>query len=140
GELAPLHRARGHVLLRRQVTDHDRATRSLRRQLDDVHVLVRGVVIEVEADLVAVEGHRSGDVRHGQDHDFEGPVHPCHDASRWTSTTTAPTSTSTSTTTTTGPTPTSRTRRPSRPTGTTRTSSSGRAPTAPFRQPIARPS
>ena len=46
-----------------------------RRQLDDVHVLVPGVVIEHEADLVAVERDRRVDVADGQDDDFQGPVH-----------------------------------------------------------------
>ena len=33
-----------------------------RRQLHDVHVLVAGVVVQVEADLVPVERHRPVDV------------------------------------------------------------------------------
>jgi len=40
-----------------------------------VHVLVAGVVVEVEADLVAVEGDRAVDVADGEDDHLERPVH-----------------------------------------------------------------
>lgn len=40
-----------------------------------MHVLVRGVVVEVEADLVAVELDGAADVGDGKDDNFEGPVH-----------------------------------------------------------------
>ena len=40
-----------------------------------MHVLGLGVVIELEADLITVEGDRPVDVADGQDHDFQGPVH-----------------------------------------------------------------
>jgi hypothetical protein len=52
----------------------DRASRT-RRELGDVHVLIGRVVVELEADLVAIEGDRRVDVADGQDHDFQGPVH-----------------------------------------------------------------
>jgi hypothetical protein len=74
-ELQALDRAGLHLVLRRQVADHDGATRATWRQLDDMHVLVAGVVIKVESDLVPVEGHRAVDVGDGHDDDFEGPVH-----------------------------------------------------------------
>src|SRR4051812_23774741 len=51
-----------HRLLRREVADDDRAPGAPRRQLGDVHVLVLSVVVEVEADLVAVEGDRGPEV------------------------------------------------------------------------------
>ena len=36
---------------------------------------LRGVVVEVEPDLVAVERDRAVDVADGQDDDLQGPVH-----------------------------------------------------------------
>ena len=74
-QLEAADRARRHLALGGQVADDDRAARAARRQLDDVHVLVGGVVVEMEADLVAVERDRCVDVADGQDHDFQGPVH-----------------------------------------------------------------
>ena len=74
-ELQAAHRAGCHLLLRRQVTEHDGAARAGRCELDDVHVLVPGVVVEVEAHLVAVEPDRRVDVADGEDDDFQGPVH-----------------------------------------------------------------
>src|SRR6478609_5858850 len=53
-QLQAPHRARRHLALGRQVTDDDRAARAARRQLGHVHVLAARVVIELEADLVAV--------------------------------------------------------------------------------------
>jgi len=40
-----------------------------------VHVLVRGVVVELEADLVAVELDGGIDVADWEDDDLQGPVH-----------------------------------------------------------------
>src|SRR6185503_9484000 len=74
-ELQAADRARLHLALRGQVTEHDRAARATRRELDDVHELRGGVVVEVESDLVAVERDRPIDIADGQDHDFERPVH-----------------------------------------------------------------
>src|SRR5689334_1846501 len=54
-QLQALDRAGDHLALRREVTEDDRTARARGRQLDDVHVLVVRVVIEVEADLVAIE-------------------------------------------------------------------------------------
>src|SRR4029079_8083991 len=53
----------------------DRATRPVRGQLHDVHVIVVGVVVEVEAHRAAVAGDRAIDIRDGQDDDVEGPGH-----------------------------------------------------------------
>src|SRR5436190_6098932 len=74
-QLQALDRARRHLALRRQVAEDDRATRAVGRELHDVHVLVLRVVVEVKADLVAVERDRAVDVADGEDDDFEGPVH-----------------------------------------------------------------
>ena len=74
-QLQALERARRHRLLRRQVAEDDRAAGAGRRELGDVHVLVLGVVVEVEADLVAVERDRPVDVGDREDDDLEGPVH-----------------------------------------------------------------
>ena len=79
-ELQPVQGARRHLVLRRQVADDDRAAGAARGQLRDVHVLVPRVVVEVEADLVAVEGDRRRQVADRDDDDLEGPVHgaqPC---------------------------------------------------------------
>jgi len=57
------------------VAEDDRAAGAAGGQLDDVHVLGGGVVVEVEADLVAVEGDRAVDVADREDDDLEGPVH-----------------------------------------------------------------
>ena len=45
------------------------------RELHDVHVLVAGVVVEREADLVAVERDGAVDVADGEEDDLERPVH-----------------------------------------------------------------
>jgi hypothetical protein len=72
---SPRIEPRRHLALRRQVPEHDRAARAARRELDDVHLLVLRVVIEGEADLLAVELDRPIDVADGQDHDFQGQIH-----------------------------------------------------------------
>src|ERR1044071_5464065 len=74
-QLEPPDRPGRHFPLRGQVPDHDRAAGAGRRQLRDVHPFVGRVVVEVEADLVAVERDRVVDVADGEDDDFEGPVH-----------------------------------------------------------------
>ena len=76
-ELQALERPRLHVLLAGQVADDDGAARPARSELGDVHVLVAGVVVEVEPDLVAVERDRPVEVADGHDDDFQGPVHLC---------------------------------------------------------------
>ena len=48
---------------------------SLGASLHNVHLFRLGVVVELEADLVAVEGHRSVDVADREDDDFQGPIH-----------------------------------------------------------------
>ena len=61
--------------LRGQVADDDRAAGSAGGELGDVHVLVAGVVVERETDLVAVERDRPVDVADREQNDLEGPVH-----------------------------------------------------------------
>jgi dihydrofolate reductase len=74
-ELQALERARCHVR-DDPLTDDDRAARSGRGELDDPVALAhRGVVVDVEAELLGVEGLRAVHVRDGDDHHFESPVH-----------------------------------------------------------------
>jgi hypothetical protein len=54
-QLQTSHRARRHLVLRRQVPNHDRAARAERRQLCDVHLFGAGVMVEGESDLVPVD-------------------------------------------------------------------------------------
>jgi hypothetical protein len=77
-QLQATHRTWRHFALRREVTDHNRATRARRRQLRDVHVLSGRVVVQVKADLVTIEGDRPIDVADRQDHDFQGPIHAAY--------------------------------------------------------------
>ena len=47
-----------------------------RGQLDDAHLVAYAcVVVEVEADLVSIEGHRPVNVCDRNDHHFELPFH-----------------------------------------------------------------
>src|SRR4029079_12666188 len=60
----------------RAFADHDRATRSRWRQLDDAEVFVRLVVdVDREADLLAVEGLRPVDIGDRDRHELELVVH-----------------------------------------------------------------
>ena len=61
-ELKSLHRARRHLVLGWQIAEDDRTARPRRGQLRDVHVLVLGVVIQSEADLVAIKHNRTVDI------------------------------------------------------------------------------
>ena len=73
-QLDPLHRPRG----RRGETgpDGDRAGRAGRRQLHDPHVVAdAGVVVDDEADLLAVEALGPVHVRHRDHHQLELPIH-----------------------------------------------------------------
>jgi hypothetical protein len=70
-KLQSFHRPRRHCPLRRQVAEDDRASRPGWGQLHDVHELVASVVIEMEANLISVEGDRAVDVADRQNDDFE---------------------------------------------------------------------
>jgi hypothetical protein len=72
--LQAAHRARRQLALGRQVAEHDRAARAAWGQLDDMHLLGPRVVVDGEADLVAVELDRAVDVADQQDHNLKGPV------------------------------------------------------------------
>jgi hypothetical protein len=71
-QLQALHRPGLHLALAGQVAEDDRAARAARRQLHHVHVLVPGVVVQLETDLVAVERERAVDVADGKDDDLAG--------------------------------------------------------------------
>src|SRR6478736_8139235 len=77
-ELDAVQRPGRHRLLRRQVPDDDRAAGPARRELRDVHVFVLRLVIEVEADLVPVEGDGGAQVADRDDDHLQGPVHGTH--------------------------------------------------------------
>jgi hypothetical protein len=65
------------------VAEDDRAARPAWRQLDHLHLVGLRVVVEIEADLVAVELDRSVDVADGQHDDFEGPIHGRFSIAGW---------------------------------------------------------
>src|SRR5512142_1240139 len=54
-QLEAAQRPRSHLVLGGVIADHDRTARPPRGELDDVHLLGLGVVVELEADLVTVE-------------------------------------------------------------------------------------
>jgi hypothetical protein len=51
-----------HLSLRGEVADDYRAARATRSQLYDMHVLVLGVMVEIETDLISIEGDSPVDV------------------------------------------------------------------------------
>ena len=73
-ELQPAQGAGGLLRHGRQRPQHDGAARARRGQLDHAHLLGGGVVVEVEAQPVAVEGDRAVDVADRQGDDLQGPA------------------------------------------------------------------
>jgi hypothetical protein len=73
-ELQALERARRHRLPARQVADDDRATRAGRSQLREPHARRVRVMVEVEAELIAVERDGPVNVADRDHHDLERPV------------------------------------------------------------------
>src|SRR3954470_8619494 len=69
-ELQSLDRARRHLALAGEIPEDDRAAGAARRQLHDMHLRRRRVVVELEADLVAIEAHGALDVADRHDDHF----------------------------------------------------------------------